>query len=174
MDSRPVISSLDDLGKSCFAPSCLSFPVCTQTLGPSVTCRGHFAITSIGRGEEAQVGAVASPRRLASKEARSELRRGRAARAGPDGLGRDRRRLRAWGPRLEPRAPSPRVPRFRQRQNKSGRLLCALRVPQARPSAAALRLTQRRRAFAPFHPSALGSFRRGRRRWRGRGGGRAW
>jgi hypothetical protein len=59
VDSRPVIFSLSDLRESCFAPSCLSFPICTQTRGPSVTCRRHFAITSIGRGEEAQV-AVAS------------------------------------------------------------------------------------------------------------------
>lgn len=117
-----------------------------------------------------------SPRR---KEAGGDLRsrRGAAVPAGTGGPGpgADSR----LGPGVLPHsAPQPEARSLQPvaRQNKSGGRARRTRAPQARPSPGRLPppATHGRRAFGPSAPSALGSFRRGRRRWRGRGGGRAW
>lgn len=153
------------------ATSCLSFPTAPsrkRTRGQCVTCRGHD--TSLAPGVGKRPGLVSGQRREKPRPSRVALR--------------DRRALPGPTPRLGARLearPQPELSPSSRRQNKSGGCAGARSpagpVPARQPRRPAAPppggTTHRCRAFGPFRPSTLGSFRRGRRRWRGRGGGRA-
>lgn len=149
------------------ATSCLSCPICTHSRAVC-NLQGTRRVAGIWRGEVARPGHWG---RVAGRDMRSRDRAESPSGTGGPG----RRRLHAWGPGSPPgRNPVPRRP-------AASRTKVAAAPGAGRPTGAAAprpwqprRPTQAGRAFGPFRPSALGSFRRGRRRWRGRGGGRAW
>lgn len=156
--------------------------------GPATSCLGFPTSTS----SRADLRAVCNLQeatthrwRLAGRSERARLGSPRTSRAGKrvaaTGQSPDRRarpaltpRRRVWSAaRLPPPAlDGPRSPVGSL--NKSGGRAGSpgTRRPGRRPAASLPDTPQPR--LRPFRPRALGSFRRGRRRWRRRGGGRAW